>query len=304
MQTSRIGLAVFGEMGTGKSTLCNTLIGSNGEAFTERENPKSPTFETIGKEGKFENQKTFLIDTSSIGDIGDAERINSAYFVQMAQYIKESNLINGFVITLNVHNPRLGDRERVLLELISSIYPGAPWFKHLAVVWTRCYSVMDTEMEIIKQERKENFKRLIENYFGKEISKEEADSIPHYFIDSIEARSNNNSSHNQLYHLLEWAGQLKLIKEDLPIMKVKLGEPKIEKRTRIEYGKTWTETLKRRHYICQPIWGPRNFHGRTYLMQIKIDEERTCQEFTDGSIEKSDWKIVLIQNRRVIINSW
>ena len=303
MQTSRIGLAVLGEMGTGKSTLCNTLIGSNGEAFTERENPKSPTFETIGKEGKFENQKTFLIDTSSIGDIGDAERINSTYFVQMVQYIKESNLINGFVITFNVHNPRLGDRERLLLELISSIYPGAPWFKHLAVVWTRYHSVMDNQIESLKQERKENFKRLIKNYFGKEISKEEADSIPHYFIDSIEARSNNNSSHNQLCQLLEWAGKLKLIKENLPIMKVKLGEPKIEKRTRIEYGKTWTETLKRRHYICQPICVPK-FPGRTYQMQIKIDEERTCQEFTDGSIEKSDWKIVLIQNQRVIINSW
>ena len=161
MQTSRIGLAVFGEMGTGKSTLCNTLIGSNGEAFTERENPKSPTFETIGKEGKFENQKTFLIDTSSIGDIGEAVRINSSYFVQMAQYIKESNLINGFVITFDVHNPSLGDRERLLLELISSIYPGAPWFKHLAVVWTRCYSVMDTEMERMKQERKKTLKDLL-----------------------------------------------------------------------------------------------------------------------------------------------
>ena len=79
MQTSRIGLAVFGEMGTGKSTLCNTLIGSNGETFTERENPESSTFETIGKEGKFENQKTFLIDTSSIGDIGDAESLLILY---------------------------------------------------------------------------------------------------------------------------------------------------------------------------------------------------------------------------------
>lgn len=35
MPTSRIGLVAFGEVGTGKSTLCNTLIGSNGEAFTE-----------------------------------------------------------------------------------------------------------------------------------------------------------------------------------------------------------------------------------------------------------------------------
>ena len=62
-------------MGTGKSTLCNTLIGSNGEAFNEREIPESPTFETSGKEGKFENQKTFLIDTSSIGDIGEMKEL-------------------------------------------------------------------------------------------------------------------------------------------------------------------------------------------------------------------------------------
>ena len=39
MQTLTIGLAVLGEMGTGKSALCNTLIGSNGDAFTEREKP-------------------------------------------------------------------------------------------------------------------------------------------------------------------------------------------------------------------------------------------------------------------------
>ena len=186
-----------------------------------------------------------------------------------------------------------------MLELISSIYPGAPWLKHLAVVWTRCYSVMDTEMERMKQERKENFKRLIENYFGKEISKEEADSIPHYFIDSIEARSNNNSSHSQLCQLFEWAGQLKLIKEELPVMKVKFEEPKIEIRSRIEYGKTWTETWKKR-YIC----GQRNFHGITYQMQIKIYEERICQKFTDGSIEKSYWKEISREYNQVIINSW
>ena len=144
MQTSRIGLVVFGEMGTGKSTLCNTLICSNDEAFTERERSETPTLETIGKEGIFENQETFLIETP---DIDYDEKIDAPHFVQMTQYIKNNNLIKGFIITLNVHNPKLGELERKILILISSIYPGAPWFKHLAVVWTRCYKVMTNEIE-------------------------------------------------------------------------------------------------------------------------------------------------------------
>ena len=59
---TRIGLVAFGEVGTGKSTLCNTLIGSNGKDFIESERTESQTLETIGKEGKFGSQDTFLID--------------------------------------------------------------------------------------------------------------------------------------------------------------------------------------------------------------------------------------------------
>ena len=68
MQNQRIGLVAFGEVGTGKSTLCNTLIGSQGEDFVESEKTEAQTFETIGKEGTFGNQGTFLIDTPGLGD--------------------------------------------------------------------------------------------------------------------------------------------------------------------------------------------------------------------------------------------
>lgn len=186
--------------------------------------------------------------------------------------------------------------------LISSMYPGAPWFKHIAVVWTRCYSVMANQIEKWKKERKEGFRRDMEKYFGKEIPREEINSIPHYFVDSIEARNNNSSSHIELCHLLAWAGQLKLIKEDLPVMKVKEGEAKVEKRTRMEYGKTWSDTWKG-HRRYGPF-GPRKNHGRTYQMQTTIYEERTSQKFTDGSIEYSDWKEMNRQSNQVTIKSW
>ena len=288
MSNPRIGLVAFGEVGTGKSTLCNTLIGSNGTAFTESERTEAQTFETIGKEGKFGNQETLLIDTPGLGD---AQRNDAAHLVQMAKYIKENQFIRCFIMTINVHCPRLGDRERRLFELISSMYPGAPWYKHIAIVWTRCYSVMANQIENWKSERKEGFKRFIDKYFGKEVSKEKANAIPQYFVDSIEARQNNNSSYNELCHLLAWAGQLTLIKDDLPQMKVKLGAPKIEERNRTEYGSTWSVTEKYggRRY---GLFGPKKSRTITYQKVSTIYEERTKQQFTDGSVEYTDWKEV------------
>ena len=300
MSNPRIGLVAFGEVGTGKSALCNTLVGSDGSAFVESEKTESQTLETIGKKGKYGNQDTFLIDTPGLGE---AERNDAVHLVQMARYIKGKELIRGFIMTINVHCPRLGDRERILFELISSMYPGAPWFKHIAVVWTRCYSVMNNQIEKWRTERKEGFVRFIESYFNKEITKEQANAIPQYFVDSIEARNNNNSSYSELCHLLAWIGQLKTLKEELPEIKVKEGPPKIEKRNRIEHGRTRTDRWKSgpRKYI---IFGPRKAHGRTYQTQTTITEERTCQKYTDGSIEYSDWKIVKSSSREVVIHSW
>ena len=299
MANPRIGLVAFGEVGTGKSTLCNTLIGSNGTAFVESEKTESQTLETIGKEGKYGNQDTFLVDTPGTGD---ADRNDAAHLVQMARYIKGNNLIRGFILTINMTCPRLEDRERRLFELISSMYPGSPWYKHIAVVWTNCYPEITSKVEKWKSERKEGFIRFLDKYFKKEVTKEQAKSIPHYFIDSIEARKNSSSSYIELCHLLAWAGQLKTIKEDLPEIKVKLGKPKRETRDRLEYGATRKEewTGDRRY----KFFGPKKHHGRTYQTQTTIYEERFCQEYTDGSKEYSDWKQYNSNSKEVVTSSW
>ena len=301
MTNSRIGLVTFGEVGTGKSTLCNTLIGSNGQDFIESERTESQTLETIGKEGKFGSQDTFLIDTPGIGD---AERNDAAHLVQMAKYIKENDLIKGFIMTINVHCPRLGDRERRLFELISSMYPGSPWFKHIAVVWTRCYTVMADQIEKWKSERKAGFIRFLEKYFTNEISKEQANSIPHYFVDSVEARQNNSPSNNELCYLLAWAGQLKTIKEELPTIKVKVGNPIVETRSRVEKGGTWDETWDEKRGGVSGFFGGKRQRGKKYQNQTTIYEEREKQEFTDGSVEYTDWRETKRDSRQVVIDRW
>lgn len=106
---------------------------------------------------------------------------------------------------------------------------------------------MADKIEKWKPERKEGFLRFIEKYFKNEISKEHAKSIPHYFIDSIEARKKDSHSNNELCYLLAWAGQLKSIQEELPTIKVKVGNPVIEKKVRLERGGTYMGSKKRRN---------------------------------------------------------
>ena len=62
--TERIpSIVVFGNTGSGKSCLSNTLVGME-NAFQESENVESETMETKGKNGVFDNQPTFIIDTT------------------------------------------------------------------------------------------------------------------------------------------------------------------------------------------------------------------------------------------------
>ena len=53
----------------------------------------------------------------------------------MARYIKDNQLIRGFIMTKNVHCPRLRDKERRLFGLVSNIHLEALLFKYIGIVW-------------------------------------------------------------------------------------------------------------------------------------------------------------------------
>ena len=61
IKRSENNIILFGEVGTGKSALCNTLVGSDGSAFVESEKTESQTLETIGKK-QLNNGVEWLIE--------------------------------------------------------------------------------------------------------------------------------------------------------------------------------------------------------------------------------------------------
>lgn len=196
-------IVVFGITGSGKSTLSNTLIGSE-NAFKESDEVESQTMETKGITGIFDNQPTFVIDTPGIHDTSG---LDTPHLVEMAQYIKSHKEVQAFVIVISYFNKRLDEGIKRLFQLVSNMYPNKKWYHNIAVVWS--FYLSNFNQKIVEQEpKREGFKRFIKKYIVPNISDDELNNIPQYFIDSIEAREEGNRSREELKHLIAWVSQL------------------------------------------------------------------------------------------------
>ena len=184
-------IVVFGNTGSGKSALSNTLVGSE-NAFKESEDVESETKETIGKYGLFDNQSTFIIDTPGMHD---ASGLDTPHLVSMAQYIKEHKEVKAFLIVINLTLMRLDDGVKRLFQLVSNMYPNKKWYHNLGVVW----SFYDNPKKQKQEPKKEGFKRFLKTYIIPSITDDELNNIPQYFVDSLKARvENNNRSREEL----------------------------------------------------------------------------------------------------------
>ena len=258
-----VGIVAFGEVGGGKSTLCNTLVGSHDRsAFRESPETEAQTMETVGKAGRFGSWETFLIDTPGMGD---ANRIDADHLLEMAKYIRNNDEAQAFVFVLNFNAPRLGNRERLLFELLSSMYSKSKWYKHIGVVWSRYYPSLPEELKREKHNRVEGFKRFMEQYFKDSVPPSEVSSIPHYFVDSVDARKPHTESNEELSKLVSWAEKLPTMAEDLPQIRV------VEKK----YTEDSTDVQNPEPY-------------RT----VTEHKQRDCTKFSDGSVECSEWRMV------------
>ena len=291
-----VGIVEFGEVGGGKSTLCNTLVGSqDGSAFKESAETEAQTMKTVGNSGRFGSWETFLIDTPGMGD---ANRVDAAHLLEMAKYIRTNDEAQAFVIVLNFNAPRLGDRELQLFELVSSMYPKSKWYKHIGVVWSHYYPYFPPEMKNQRTNRVEGFERFMSNYFNGSVPANEISSIPHYFVDSIDARTPNTESNKELSRLVSWAEKLPTMAKDLPQIRVVVKTYNVTRENTHDIGTRVTHTkIGIPKYV---FFGPRKTLVVHYTTVETITEEQTCTDYSDGSTECSEWRVIRRETKEVI----
>ena len=102
-----IYIVVIGETGNGKSTLCNTLTGTN--SFKESPEPECETKITSGLSGKFDIFDTFIIDTPGVGD---PENRDSEHLTKMIQYVKSNPQVSVIILVFNCIHLRFTSNEK------------------------------------------------------------------------------------------------------------------------------------------------------------------------------------------------
>lgn len=248
---------VVGNAGSGKSTLCNTL--SSTQNFKESNSIYSETKETIGIQGTFNGQQTFVIDSPGLQD---GSGLDTPHLVQMTQYIKSKEATQAFIIVINFFHYRFDQSIIKLFQLVANMYPQTKWYNNLAVVWSHYFSNLPENLKEQNPKKKE-FKNWFKDNIANDISETEANNIPQFFIDSYEGRTLNSESNVELSHLIAWISQLE------PLL-VKCGEIKtpdaqIKEKTEERQTKTISETQKLnikttvlaefKRYKCKPYIG-------------------------------------------------
>ena len=239
---------VIGNTGTGKSTLGNAM--TNRKQFTTSGKCKSETKETSEAYGFFGNQAVHVIDTPGFQDSSgnDQEHLN-----EMTAFIRENEGVQAFVLVFNFVHPRI-DRTIVnLIEMVNSMYKGKKVFEHVAVVWTHYFEYLSQDVKNTTNDKREEFKEHVREITHSEVTEEELECIPHYFVDCDETKSLNTETQESLRELISWIGDLPRMVDNVGIIQdvdVEIRSEEKEEGSRFVFQEQHLNVVTR-HFIKQ-----------------------------------------------------
>jgi len=142
----------------------------------------------------------------------------------MVDYIKANPGLQGIVIVFNSHQPRLPMNIKTLIKLLCNVFPGADFWNHVALVWTKFYSCLN---ERLKKTIEKSFPKLLKNIL--ELVKEcngdnSINSFPTFYVDS-DFEVQDPSSREEINRLIAWVHSL----SPIDVTKVEKADPNIDK---------------------------------------------------------------------------
>ena len=105
---------------------------------------KAETKITRGEYGINNTKDIFVIDTPGLQD---SEGADKEHLVQMVDYIKNNPGLQAIIIVFNFHQPRLALYIKTLIKLLCNIFPGANFWSHVGLAWTKFYYYLPQEVK-------------------------------------------------------------------------------------------------------------------------------------------------------------
>ncbi|BFU23991.1 AIG1 family protein putative [Entamoeba histolytica] len=215
---------LIGETGTGKSSLGNFIL--KNDVFTVSDSTISETRDVVGENGKGDRKDLIVIDTPSLQE---SKEFNENFLNGIVDIVKEQGGINGIVIVLNYNTNRISNNIKIMIQIMSKIFPSHDFLKHICIVWNKCYySISDRQLTNQKEIKRNEFLpellRLTEIFTGAE----ENIDIPMYYVDSQPDEERDNiRSEEEIERLIKWGRRITPINidtsnlEKAPVIEVK-----------------------------------------------------------------------------------
>ena len=192
-------LLIIGEIGNGKSTLGNELLGYN--AFKVSNDTEPGTNAIIGKEGIKDN--LFVIDTPGVTNIVENE--NNMY--QLIECLKQNKKLNAILLIFNYQQTLFSPDIKTLIKLLYTIFPKKNIDKHIALIFTNSFTkrgAVSHEQKIAKINKiLPEYKKCIEEVTGIKVG-----NFVFGFVDIDQEEGIDENGKMDLERIIKWASSL------------------------------------------------------------------------------------------------
>ncbi|BFU21953.1 AIG1 family protein [Entamoeba histolytica HM-1:IMSS] len=260
-------LLLIGETGNGKSSVGNFILKKN--VFEVSGSPNSQTREVDVQSGEGDRKDLIVIDTPSLQE---SKEFNEKFLNDIVDIVQEEG-INGIVIILNYNTNRISNNIKIMIQIMSKIFPSHDFLKHICIVWNKCYYyISDRQLTNQKEIKRNEF--LPELMTRTEIftGAEETIDIPMYYVDSQpDKRYDNRRSEEEIERLIEWGRGITPINIDTSN----------QEKTPVIEEKEETESMGN--------------NDKQIITQVKRKRRKIRIGF-NGEIKYGDWKLIKVMS--------
>ncbi|BFU22387.1 AIG1 family protein [Entamoeba histolytica] len=204
-------LLLIGESGNGKSSFGNFILQKN--VFRVSDSPNSKTNKPLKCFGEGDRSDLVVIDTPGFND-NDYYRFDKEHIQNIVDCVRAEGL-QGIIFTMNYNVNKFTHNTKQIIAIINDIFTIKDIWKHVCIVWTKCYSLIQQKQLEKGKKEKEQYKENIISFINQINKTNEEFDIPMYYVDSQPDEEYDNSrSENEIERLIEWGRGLELIDEE------------------------------------------------------------------------------------------
>lgn len=191
-------ILIIGEIGDGKSSLGNQLLGY--DAFKVTDSINSETIFTIGKSNQ---DNLFVIDTPGLTNLLE----NKNRMIQLIDYLKQNKKLNAILLVFNFQQVIFSTNYKIIIKILYTIFPYKNIGGHISFIFTNSF----TKKGLLSSEQKNSKINKILPEFKKIIEEETGFIFKNAISGFVDCDSEEGIDYNgklDLERIVKWAASL------------------------------------------------------------------------------------------------